>query len=249
MRDRIVAKGIPPAKVVVIPPWSHDAEVKFDPEGRERFRKAHGLDGKFVVMYSGNHSPCHPLDTMLAAARRLAADPGIVFCFVGGGSEWRKIAEKQKAESRKQKAEAEAVSSHFSFQLSAFSVSNILCLPYQPLDQLAGSLSAADLHVVVMGDAFVGLVHPCKIYNILSVAAPVLYIGPRPSHLSELLDALNHDYRSTSVGHGEVERVVQQIESVRRQTGVAGRQAPPSARTLFSKEALLPKLIEELESG
>ena len=91
MRDRIVAKGIPPAKVVVIPPWSHDTEVRFDPEGRERFRKAHGLDGKFVVMYSGNHSPCHPLDTMLAAARQLAADPGIVFCFVGGGSEWRKI--------------------------------------------------------------------------------------------------------------------------------------------------------------
>src|ERR1017187_3123355 len=235
MRDRIVAKGIPPAKVVVIPPWSHDTEVKFDPEGRERFRKAHGLDGKFVVMYSGNHSPCHPLDTLLVAARQLATDPSIAFCFVGGGSEWRKIAEKQKAA-------AGAVSSHFSF-------SNILGLPYQPLDQLAGSLSAADLHIVVMGDAFVGLVHPCKIYNILSVAAPVLYIGPHPSHLSELLDALNHDYRCASAGHGEVERVVQQIESVRRQTGVAGRQAPPRARRLFSKEALLPKLIGELESG
>src|ERR1035437_8952133 len=264
MRDRIVAKGIPPAKVVVIPPWSHDTEVEFDPAGRERFRKAHGLDGKFVVMYSGNHSPCHPLETLLAAARQLAADPGIVFCFVGGGSEWRKIREKmeessggkaeilkseklkclgqgaegenQKAENRKQKAEiggqgteargqrtedrspsteTGAVSSHFSFQLSAFSFSNIQCLPYQPLDQLAGSLSAADLHVVVMGDAFVGLVHPCKIYNILSVAAPVLYIGPRPSHLSELLDALNHDYRCASIEHGEVERVVQRSEERR----------------------------------
>jgi glycosyltransferase involved in cell wall biosynthesis len=103
MRDRIVAKGITPANVVVIPPWSHDTEVKFDPEGRERFRKAHGLDGKFVVMYSGNHSPCHPLQTLLAAAQQLAADPGVVFCFVGGGSEWRKIAEKQKPETRNQK--------------------------------------------------------------------------------------------------------------------------------------------------
>src|ERR1035437_8148416 len=126
MRDRIMAKGIPPAKVVVIPPWSHDTEVRFDPEGRERFRKAHGLDGKFVVMCSGNHSACHPLETLLAAARQLAVDPGIVFCFVGGGSEWRKIqqgkaemlkaetlkslgqgaeGEDQKAENRKQKAE------------------------------------------------------------------------------------------------------------------------------------------------
>jgi glycosyltransferase involved in cell wall biosynthesis len=249
MRDRIVAKGITPANVVVIPPWSHDTEVKFDSEGRERFRKAHDLDGKFVVMYSGNHSPCHPLDTLLAAARQLAADPGVVFCFVGGGSEWRKIAEKQKPETRNQKPEAGAVSSHFSFQLSAFSFSNILCLPYQPLDQLAGSLSAADLHVVVMGNAFVGLVHPCKIYNILSVSAPVLYIGPRPSHLSELLDGIDHEYPCAAVAHGEVGRVVQQIEWIRRQTSLTSRQAPVRARMLFSKEALLPRLIAELESA
>jgi glycosyltransferase involved in cell wall biosynthesis len=262
MRDRIVAKGIPPAKVVIIPPWSQDTEVRFDPEGRERFRKAHGLDGKFVVMYSGNHSPCHPLETLLAAASQLAADPGIVFCFVGGGSEWRKIREKME-ESRKQKAaisdqsseiknqeaEACAVNSHFSFQLSAFSFSNSLCLPYQTLDQLAGSLSAADLHVVVMGDPFVGLVHPCKIYNILSVAAPVLYIGPRPSHLSEMLEAINPDYPCASIGHGEVDRVIRQIDSVRRQSGLTERQTPARARALFSKEALLPRLVGELESG
>ena len=243
MRDRIVAKGIPPAKVAVIPPWSHDTEVKFDPEGRERFRKAHGLDGKFVVMYSGNHSPVHPLDTLLAAARQLASNPDIVFCFIGGGSEWRKIREKM--EDRRSEMEAGGSKIEAS---SDFSFSNIICLPYQPLDQLAGSLSAADLHVVVMGDAFVGLVHPCKIYNILSVAAPVLYIGPRPSHLSEMLDPVTHDYLCASAGHGEVDRVVQQIERVRRQSSPSSRQPPAWVRALFSKEALLPRLIEELES-
>jgi glycosyltransferase involved in cell wall biosynthesis len=245
MRDRIVAKGIPPAKVVVIPPWSHDTEVKFDPEGRERFRKAHGLDGKFVVMYSGNHSPCHPLDTLLAAARRLATDPGIAFCFVGGGSEWRKIQQMvagQRAEGGGQWSEPGGQST-LNSQLST-----VLCLPYQPLDQLAGSLSAADLQVVVLGNAFVGLVHPCKIYNILSVGAPVLYIGPRPSHLSEVLDPINHDYPCASAGHGEVDRVVEQIGWIRRQSSLTSRQPPTRECTLFSKEALLPRLIEELES-
>ena len=91
--------------------------------------------------------------------------------------------------------------------------------------------------------------HPCKIYNILSAAAPVLYIGPRPSHLSETLDAINHEYWRASVGHGEVDRVVQQIESVRRPSGVASQQTLLRARTLFSKEALLPRLIRELESS
>ena len=98
MRDRIVAKGIDAEKIAVIPPWSHDDEVKFDPSGRVRFRKAHGLEGKFVVMYSGNHSPVHSLQTLLDAAERLKEHAEIVFCFVGGGSVWKKL----KTESRKQ---------------------------------------------------------------------------------------------------------------------------------------------------
>jgi hypothetical protein len=59
--------------------------VRYDVDERERFRKAHGLDGKFVVMYSGNHSPCHPLTTLLEAARLLEPRRDIAFCFVGGG--------------------------------------------------------------------------------------------------------------------------------------------------------------------
>ena len=257
MRDRIVAKGIPPANVAVIPPWSHDTEVRFDPEGRERFRKAHGLEGKFVVMYSGNHSPCHPLETLLAAARQLAAEPGIAFCFVGGGSEWRKIQQMVGAGEKAEMLRADTLKSERGGQGAGGGVrstlnpqpSTIQCLPYQPLDRLAGSLSAADLHVVVMGDPFVGLVHPCKIYNILSVAAPVLYIGPRPSHLSELLDGVGHEYPCASAGHGEVDRVVGQIEAVRRQSSLTSRQAPIRVCSLFSKEAILPKLIAELESA
>ena len=249
MRDRIVAKGIEPAKVVVIPPWSHDTEVTFDPEGRERFRKAHGLDGKFVVMYSGNHSPVHPLETLLAAARQLAPDPDIVFCFVGGGSEWRKIREgvedgmKQQSASSKQKPEV-AIPPSLNSQPST-----ILCLPYQPLGQLAASLSAADLHVVVMGDAMVGLVHPCKIYNIMAVGAPVLYIGPHPSHVSEIPSSANGEWRCFSAGHGEVEGVVQQILRARDEAQPRPRHGSPVIHSLFSKKSVLPKLIAELESA
>jgi len=244
MRDRILAKGIPARKIVVIPPWSHDTEIRFDLEGRERFRNAHELAGKFVVMYSGNHSPVHPLDTLLQAAEQMRSDKGVIFCFVGGGSEWRKI-RKENAACGARSAECGVKGpSTINYQLS-----NILCLPYQPLNQLAASLSAADLHVVVMGNEFVGLVHPCKIYNILSVAAPVLYVGPRPSHLSELLAGLNQEYPCASAAHGEVDRVIQEIQRFRRQPGLASRQASDRQRSRFSKEALLPRLIEELELG
>jgi colanic acid biosynthesis glycosyl transferase WcaI len=241
MQDRIVAKGIAPEKVAVIPPWSHDEDVRFDPAGRERFRRTHGLDGKFVVMYSGNHSPCHPLDTLIAAARKLAGDRQIIFTFIGGGSEFRKLQEIISLSNNALTFESVGPSRTKSDPVGP--TPNILCLPYQPLSDLASSLSAADLHVVVMGNAFVGLVHPCKIYNILSVEAPVLYIGPRPSHVSEILDELGGE----QLAHGDVAGVVQAIERVRATP--ANRLAEARSGSVFSQHILLTKLIAELEAS
>ena len=226
MQDRIFNKGIAPEKIAVVPPWSHDDAVRFDGEGRIRFRAAHGLNGKFVVMYSGNHSPCHPLDSLLEAARRLAAQPKFVFCFVGGGSEFAKV-------------------KRFTHQ---HGLRNVVCLPYQPLGQLAASLSAADLHVVVMGNNFVGTIHPCKIYNILRIGAPVLYIGPQPSHVAEILADLAEPQVCSSADHGDIDAIVQQLERISEsgQRGNGDSFGRVAAR--FSKEKLLPQLVTELEA-
>ena len=187
---------------------------------------------------------------MLAAARKLAQDPEIVFCFVGGGSEWGKL--KEKAEAGRQKPESGVRSAECGVgNLSTINskLSNIRCLPYQPLDQLSGSLSAGDLQVVVMGDPFVGLVHPCKIYNILSVGAPVLYIGPCPSHISEIADAANGEMVYFPARHGEVEKVIKHIQRAR---AVSRRMLPGASahlRSAFSKEVALSKLTTELETA
>jgi colanic acid biosynthesis glycosyl transferase WcaI len=247
----------PDGKIVVIPPWSHDDDVTYDPAGRQRFRKAHGLEGKFVVMYSGNHSPCHPLDTLLDASRLLRDRPDIVFCFVGGGSEWRKMVEAQSSTLDTHPAPGPVRPStvnHLSATASATahqpstpsSSSTLLCLPYQPLDQLAGSLSAADLHVVVMGNPFVGLVHPCKIYNILSVASPILYIGPAPSHVTEILSELGPGYANGSFRHGDSPGVAEFIRTFAGSPRNSLREPPPEVRK-YSKEDLLPKLIDLLQ--
>jgi hypothetical protein len=136
-------------------------------------------------MYSGNHSPCHPLNTLLQAAERLRENENIVFCFVGGGSEFGKV--KERVRNR--------------------SLSNVLCLTYQPIEKLSGSLSAADLQVVVMGDQYVGIVHPCKIYNVPAVKKPFLYIGPNESHVMDIIGQ-SDAYVSS---HGDVEGVVANI--------------------------------------
>jgi len=217
MRDRLLAKGANDERVAVIPPWSHDDAVAYSARGREAFRAQHGLADKFVVMYSGNHSPCHPLDTLIAAALELKTrnDVDVAFCFVGGGSEQTKVRE-------------------FAMQ---YELRSIKCLPYQPLNELSHSLSAADLHVVVMGDAFVGVVHPCKIYNIMAVGAPALYIGPDTSHITDLAQT---NYPFFIARHGEGAAVVAHILDARR-----CERRPLHA---FSKHTLLPELIAILEA-
>lgn len=224
MRDRIVAKQISAGKVAVIPPWSQERQIKFDAAGREAFRAAHGLDGKYVVMYSGNHSPVHPLDTMMQTAELMRSEPDIIFCFIGGGSEFSRIKEWAKKSP------------------------NVICLPYQPLDKLSASLSAADAHVVVMGDAMLGLVHPSKIYNILTVGAPVIYIGPEPSHVTEILSGLNSRHPWVGVRHGNAGKLVSEIHQLRQDSVAHDRRPPTEVETQFSQATLLPRLVSLIET-
>jgi glycosyltransferase involved in cell wall biosynthesis len=224
MKERIAAKGVPEEKLAVIPPWSHDNAVRFDEAARRRFRARHRLSNRFVVMYSGNHSPCHPLDTLLEAADRLASQPQFTFCFVGGGKEFGKV--QRFAQARR--------------------LQNVLCLPYQPLDQLSGSLSAADLHVVVLGDPFVGIVHPCKVYNIMRIGSPMLAISPTPSHLTDLLSQGAFDEQGTVVSHGDVEAVVECIQDSAAAAQWKSPGCRPRAAALFSQAELLPRLVDLL---
>ena len=224
MHSRLLAKGAPAEKILILPPWSHDHAVRYSGEGRHAFRATHGLADKFVVMYSGNHSPCHPLDTVLEAAARLADRPEIHFCFVGGGTEQARIRE----------------------LAAARRMANITCLPYQPLESLSASLSAADLHVAVMGDAFVGLVHPCKIYNVLAVGKPVLYVGPPESHIADLWPVASSGC-FFAARHGEVDSVARHIiEASRTRPDPAALHNELAAS--FSQDALLDRMAACLES-
>ncbi|HUI06251.1 MAG TPA: glycosyltransferase family 4 protein [Verrucomicrobiae bacterium] len=226
MKDRVAQKGIAAGKIEIIRPWSHDDVVRFDVAGRQSFRERHGLTEKFVVMYSGNHSPCHPLDTLLQAAERLQAHPRIMFCFVGGGSEFKKV----QAFAREQR------------------LNNVKCLPYQPLNQLAASLSSADLHVVVMGDAFTGIVHPCKIYNVLMIGLPVLAIGPEESHIADVLRDTSRTGQARSVRHGDVDGVMNYLIQEADSGRPVGRWRAEPGVDRFSKSTLLPRMIELIET-
>ncbi len=210
-------------KTIVIPPWSRDAVVRYDPDCRRRFREAHGLADRFVVMYSGNHSPCHPLGTLLEAARRLREHQQIVFCFVGGGSEVATV-------------------ERFA---TAHRLDSVTCLPYQPVGELSGSLSAADLHVVVMGDPYVGIIHPCKIYNILRLGIPFLYVGPAESYVTDLIPSGEEasDGWARCAQHDDVDLVASHVLDAAT-SGCGRSEAESQLAEQFSQRRLLAQLAQ-----
>ena len=213
MADRIAAKGVDRRKIHVVSPWAHENEVRPDPEGSKAFRARHGLGDSFVVMYSGNHSPCHPLSSVIDAAIGLKDEDKVRFLFVGGGTGWEEIKRIKEREN----------------------LTNVICLPYQPLEKVGASLGAADLHIVAMGDAFVGLVHPCKVYNLLSLGLPWVGVGPKESHLADLLKELGESSGCVGVRHGDSAALARLIQE--------------RAKKLVSDPARLKKVGEKFREG
>lgn len=191
MREKIERHGISKEKIAIIPPWPvHEPPVAFEEGLGESFRREHGLSGKFVVLYSGNHSVVHPLDTLLNAALTMRDRKEVVFLFIGGGLrsvDVRLFKEKHKLD-------------------------NMVQLPHQPRERLRETLASGDLHVVVMGDAVAGLVHTSKIYGVLATGRPYLFIGPKKSHVGDLISACPYGFQ---VENGDVEGTIRTIDKTR----------------------------------
>lgn len=190
MADRLAAK-VPSSrsKMHIIAPWPMEDSLEIIPKDDNPFIREHALEGKFLIMYSGNHSVVHPLDTILEAALALQERTDLLFVFIGGG---------------KGKAAIDKL-------LEEKAPRNILSLPYQALDRIKYSLSAADIHLVSMGAPMVGCVHPCKFYGAMSLAKPILYLGPENSHIGELLEEVEMGWQ---VNHGDPEMMIETIKSI-----------------------------------
>ena len=228
MADRLNGRGRGnfASKIKIDPPWPHDSVIEPLEHRDNPFRIHHQLEGKFVIMYSGNHSPANPLKTILDAAVQLREDTSLRFVFVGGGLGKREV--------------ESCIQQH--------QLTNVLSLPYQPLADLKYSLSAADIHLVSLGENMVGIIHPCKIYGAMAVGRPILFLGPQPSHISDILQQQPIGWH---IAHGNVAAAVDTIKTIRNtpQAELArmGRKAQRLLKETLSQEILCGRFCDELE--
>ena len=226
MKDRIARKAPREAHIDIVPAWSLDNDLQTLPHAANAFRTRHDLQDFFVVMYAGNHSICHPLDTLLEAAWLLRDARQIKFVFVGNGN---RVSDVTQYKDKK-------------------NLFNIVQIPHHPRDKMKYCLSSADLHVVVMGDGYAGIVHPCKIYGILAIGRPFVYIGPEESHITQIMRDHKVGYE---VRHGQAEELAETIKAAMR-LGESEKESimrsEKAAAQRFSQQILCNQLADIITS-
>ena len=165
MERRLLSFGLPAETIANIPNWADGSLIHSIPREENAFATRHGLQDRFVVMYSGNHGLVHDFGGLAQLVRATRSVPGMCFCFVGEGA-WKNTL--------MQMSQAEAWP-------------HVIFLPYQPKAELESSLSAADVHLVSLRAGMEGLCVPSKLYGVLATGRPVLFIGPSDCEAAEII--------------------------------------------------------------
>jgi glycosyltransferase involved in cell wall biosynthesis len=151
MRDRIVAKGVDAACVVVSRDGTTIPET-LPPPDNAIAREIRG-DFRFVLVHAGNLGFYGAWQTLISAVKVLEKE-GVGLVFVGEGA---------------MKAQVEAM---------AAGCRAVRFLPFRPASEIPLVLSSGDMHVVTVKRGLEGVVVPSKLYPTLAAGRPVLGIAP-----------------------------------------------------------------------
>ena len=174
--NRFKGKKVP--KTVMINNWINEKEIypiEADHPKVVAFKKKYELDGKFVIMYSGNIGLYYDLENLIKVIEKVkpgtkAADGReVVFAFVGAGSVLDKlIAYKEEKH-----------------------MENVVFIPYQDKADLIYSLNAGDVHWCVNAKGIKGVSCPSKYYGIAAAGKSVLAVLEMGSEIRCIIEETN----------------------------------------------------------
>ncbi len=161
-------------RYTIINNWINEKEIyplSYDDDGVADFKNRYNLNGKFVIMYSGNLGLYYDLPNILRTIGEIDVkvtpdNKEVCYAFVGDGSVRNKLVEY--AESNK--------------------MDNVVFIPYQAKEHLIYSLNAADVHICVNAKGIKGVSCPSKYYGIAAVAKPVLAALEEGTEIRSLIE-------------------------------------------------------------
>lgn len=167
VEKRFKGKKVP--KTVMINNWIDEKEIYPLEENNEKvvaFKKKYGLDGKFVIMYSGNIGLYYDLENLIKVIGKFKNEKNVAFAFVGAGS----VLDKLKEYKEKERLE------------------NVVFIPYQSKEELIYSLNAGDVHWCVNAKGIKGVSCPSKYYGLAAAGKPVIGVLESGSEVRCLIE-------------------------------------------------------------
>jgi len=161
MRDRILAKGAAPERVVVVRDGTSSPPASM-PEQNDPVVQELRCGFGFVVLHAGNLGFYGAWGTLLKTAQILGNEnTGLVF--IGGGA------------------------NRAALELSAANSPNVRFLPFRPVEQVPHVMMAGDLHIVTVRRGLEGVVVPSKLYSTLAAGRPVLAVAAATSDAARIV--------------------------------------------------------------
>ncbi len=154
--------GLQVEKITYFPHWSAvecGTAISFE---QSRFVQEWGLQGKFVVQYSGNMGIWNDMEGFVTVAHTLRYDKEIMFVFIGGGIGYDKAR----------------------ILARTLELENILWKNFVPLEDLQHSLAACHVSLVSLSTGLEGVAVPCKLYGILASGRAVVAQVPKESEVA-----------------------------------------------------------------
>jgi colanic acid biosynthesis glycosyl transferase WcaI len=164
MKMRLQAKGVSPERIRVIPNWVNTKTIAPSPRDNSWARK-HRLEGRFVVMHSGNIGHAQDLETLIRSTTYLRDLDDLAVVLIGSGARY---------------AEHVAL-------VKSLEADKVRFLHYQPRERLSQSLSSADVHFVGLGHGLAGYVVPSRLYGVLAAGRPVVVAAEDESEITQLV--------------------------------------------------------------
>jgi glycosyltransferase involved in cell wall biosynthesis len=227
MAAHICASAGQTSKIRVIANWSDELDITPIMHSDNVLRQQWGLEGKFVIGYSGNLGRAHEYETMFSAARELMSDSRVVFLMVGGGHHTEAL-----------KAAA-----------ASAGITNILFKPYQPKEALSACLSAADIHWISLLPALEGLIVPSKAYGILAAGRPILAVTDADGEIARLVRDHGCGFHVAPGDHLAFAEVVRTLASEPSRAQALGAAARAAATGPYSRSNALSKWRQTVMDG
>jgi glycosyltransferase involved in cell wall biosynthesis len=185
MKDKI-RKYSQTTRIVVTPNWGSDSLVPIAKSKNPLVEKYH-LEGKIVIMYSGNIGITHDLSFILRLAIEFSNNDHLRFIIMGGGIGHKNIKE----------------------EIDNLSLNNLLFFDYKSKKEFPLYLSLADFGIVTLAKGLENSSVPSKTYSYLKVGAAIISIADRPNELDRIISS---EQCGISVEQHEVEELIRKLD-------------------------------------